>query len=63
MHGIMNQYIWYDAIRDIYVERCESDPKCMGNGFALSSPYFDFSSLDEMVKSAACHEVDNWIKA
>ena len=44
--GVMNRYIGYETVGDMYVGWCVSGRYRMGTEFALSNPYFDFSHLE-----------------
>jgi hypothetical protein len=63
MPGVMNHYIRYEVAGDMYVGRCASGRNRLGNEFAVSNPYFDFTSLPESERNVARWEVDYFIKA
>ena len=63
MPGVMNRYIRNEAVGDMYVGRCASGWNRLGNEFAASNPYVDFTSLPESERNVAPWEVDDFIKA
>jgi hypothetical protein len=52
MPGVMNRYICYNAVGNMYVGRCVSGQDRMGTDCALSNRYFDFSHLKRDKKEA-----------
>ena len=52
MPRVMNRYICYKAVGDMYVGRCVSGQDRMGTDCALSNRYFDFSHLKRDKKEA-----------
>jgi hypothetical protein len=58
----MNWYIRYEYAGDEYVGRSLCGKDRLGERFAESPPYWDFSGVDEDEKDRCTRVIDSWIK-
>ena len=63
MGGVKDRYLKYESAGDQYVGRCASGLDQLSKNFAVSPPYFDFSSLeDELSVVQKKIEIAQWLK-
>lgn len=63
MTGVMNRYIRFESAGDMYVGKSVCGRDRMGEEFAESCPYFDFSDYEPGEKERHHQIIDAWIRS
>lgn len=63
MPGVMNRYIRFESAGDMFVGKSVCGRDRMGEEFAESCPYFDFSEYGPAEKERRHQTVDAWIRS